>query len=463
MVGQKRKIQYSARRQKCKDNRQRQKTETSQDCKDNDRRLYFPQEMHPGSYAVEYRRQNPLTDAPSGKACRKRRYGFWVAYCGEKYSGMQLNEGVATIEAELERALFQAGGISDANYGFLQKIGWSRAARTDKGVHAAGQLVTAKLSFDSKSSEDRNGEQIKGFIEKINASLPSDIRVMDMVTVTKNFNAKLSCDYRTYEYLIPTFVFAGRQRKDHKDPVKVTQAEEIVPKTTDLHLDVNHQQAYRMSTEQYDDLNRILAKFEGSHTFHNFTSKLLPTSPKCQRYIVSFKADQPFVPSNSAFEWIRLRVKGQSFLLHQIRKMIGTAVDLCAGAAESNVIERVMLLDKMDLPKAPSVGLYLSEAHFEKYNLKLGQTSGQDNQAHPNLKLTSKDTVVDAVEAFKQTHIFPHIFEQESTQRTYGTWLETLCRMPFSYHLETYAVWKVGKEEEAIRKNVDKAQVRQAQ
>ena len=27
-----------------------------------------------------------------------------------------------------------AGGITDANYGRLTKIGWSRASRTDKGV-----------------------------------------------------------------------------------------------------------------------------------------------------------------------------------------------------------------------------------------------------------------------------------------------------------------------------------------
>lgn len=32
------------------------------------------------------------------------------------------NEGVKTIEAEVERALFEAGGISEANYGFLQKV-----------------------------------------------------------------------------------------------------------------------------------------------------------------------------------------------------------------------------------------------------------------------------------------------------------------------------------------------------
>lgn len=38
------------------------------------------------------------------------------------------NEGVKTIEAELERALFEAGGIAETNYGFLQKASLALAA-----------------------------------------------------------------------------------------------------------------------------------------------------------------------------------------------------------------------------------------------------------------------------------------------------------------------------------------------
>jgi len=45
---------------------------------------------------------------------------------------------------------------------------------------------------------------------------------------------------------------------------------------------------------------------------------------RCNRYIMSFQADRPFEVNGS--EWIRLRVIGQSFLLHHIRKMIGISL-----------------------------------------------------------------------------------------------------------------------------------------
>lgn len=40
----------------------------------------------------------------------------------------------AAIEAELESAIYKAGGILDSNFGELHKIGWTRSSRTDKGV-----------------------------------------------------------------------------------------------------------------------------------------------------------------------------------------------------------------------------------------------------------------------------------------------------------------------------------------
>lgn len=38
------------------------------------------------------------------------------------------------IEGELENAIYKAGGIKDSNFGDLNKIGWARSSRTDKGV-----------------------------------------------------------------------------------------------------------------------------------------------------------------------------------------------------------------------------------------------------------------------------------------------------------------------------------------
>lgn len=58
---------------------------------------------------------------------------------------MQKNPAVRTIEGDLEKALFQLGRISRANYGNLAKVAWQRCARTDKGVSAQGQIVSLKM------------------------------------------------------------------------------------------------------------------------------------------------------------------------------------------------------------------------------------------------------------------------------------------------------------------------------
>ena len=52
---------------------------------------------------------------------------------------------------------------------------------------------------------------------------------------------------------------------------------------------------------------------------------------------------------------------GQSFMLHQIRKMIGTVMAVARGHAAESVFERAWSLDRIDLPMAPALGLMLNE------------------------------------------------------------------------------------------------------
>lgn len=70
-----------------------------------------------------------------------------------------------TIESELFDAMIKAGAVSAANSIDAKKIHLVRAARTDKGVHAAGQIVAAKLLM------------VPNVVEEINKFLPEDIKV----------------------------------------------------------------------------------------------------------------------------------------------------------------------------------------------------------------------------------------------------------------------------------------------
>jgi tRNA U38,U39,U40 pseudouridine synthase TruA len=126
------------------------------------------------------------------------RYAVVFGYVGEAYQGLQKNPGARTIEEALETALFRAGGITPENYGSLAKVGWNRAARTDKGVHAAAQVISLLLHL-------RVGDSPDAMRERVNAALPLDIRVIDIVRVTKQFNSKNLCSSRRYGYVLPTF------------------------------------------------------------------------------------------------------------------------------------------------------------------------------------------------------------------------------------------------------------------
>lgn len=71
--------------------------------------------------------------------------------------------------------------------------------------------------------------------------------------------------------------------------------------------------------------------------------------------------------------WVRTQVHGQSFLLNQIRKMIGLAVAVYRGTAPSDAIHHALdpCLD-LSTPMAPELGLFLIECKFDVYNDKFG-------------------------------------------------------------------------------------------
>src|SRR4051794_18580641 len=126
----------------------------------------------------------------------KRKVAVMIGYAGSGYKGMQINALEKTIEGDLFQAFVAAGAISKANADDPKKSSFVRCARTDKGVHAAGNVISLKLIVEDSD-----------IVEKINANLSPQIRVWGIERTNNGFSAYQLCDSRIYEYMIPTHSF----------------------------------------------------------------------------------------------------------------------------------------------------------------------------------------------------------------------------------------------------------------
>jgi tRNA pseudouridine38-40 synthase len=119
-----------------------------------------------------------------------------IGYSGTGFKGMQISPSEETIEGELFKAFVKAGAIGKANADDPRKASLVRCARTDKNVHAAGNMISLKLIVEDPD-----------IVEKINENLHPQIRVWGIERTIGSFSCYQACDSRWYEYLIPTLAF----------------------------------------------------------------------------------------------------------------------------------------------------------------------------------------------------------------------------------------------------------------
>lgn len=126
-------------------------------------------EIHAGSYPIDEVKAMPEYAELVEQTASKRTYALNIGYCGSSYQGLQTNEGAITIEGLLERALFLSGGIKECNFGNLQKVGWTRAARTDnQSLKSCLHSQSGCLHHTSHSSSKHLGpqENVLDYFEK---------------------------------------------------------------------------------------------------------------------------------------------------------------------------------------------------------------------------------------------------------------------------------------------------------
>lgn len=115
------------------------------------------------------------------------------------------------------------------------------------------------------------------------------------------------------------------------------------------------------------------------------------------------KCSKPFV--KDGYEFAVIKVKGQSFMLHQIRKMIGLVIGVVRGYASEDTIRQSWGPHKIDVPTAPALGLMLDQLHYDKYDRKYGKDGVHRPISWPEL--------ADTIETFKHEYIFSHMIRKE--------------------------------------------------
>uniref|UniRef100_A0A8C4N1S8 Pseudouridylate synthase 1 homolog n=1 Tax=Eptatretus burgeri TaxID=7764 RepID=A0A8C4N1S8_EPTBU len=371
----------------------------------------FGKETKTALQAEEKKACVKVQESASDKFTRipKRKVAIYLVYCGKGFYGMQRNPGSSfpTIEQALLNAMEEAGVAPPSHAQEPKKMSFQRCARTDKGVSAVGQVVSCKLSM------------MNNMQEKINDRLPQKIRIMGMRRVSRGFNAKNACDARTYLYYIPTYCLTPRTLEGGD-------------------TDFEKAKAYRLPPSRLSLVNEILTHFIGTHSFHNFTSGVNAGEARARRYVFSASCSNPHMHLD--LEFTKIRIKGQSFLLHQVRKMVGMLVAVCRGWTGLESISSAFTQSNFHVPKAPGLGLLLEQVHFDHYNKRLEQlglvggareADGDVSSGWPERGLVLWPEIKEERERFAENCVFGTIAREEAEQREIWNWLNGLEKHTF--------------------------------
>lgn len=107
-----------------------------------------------------------------------------IQYDGTNYSGWQRQKNGISIQEKIEEAIEKTTG---------EKVVLNGSGRTDKGVHAKGQVANF-LTRSTIPSEK--------FKMALNNRLPYDISIIDSQRVGLDFNSKKDAIRKRYKYLV---------------------------------------------------------------------------------------------------------------------------------------------------------------------------------------------------------------------------------------------------------------------
>ncbi|HKR87304.1 MAG TPA: tRNA pseudouridine(38-40) synthase TruA [Phenylobacterium sp.] len=244
------------------------------------------------------------------------RYRLLIEYDGRPYHGFQAQDGLASVQGSIERAVKGFCG---------QALRLHAAGRTDTGVHATGQVIHVDLEKDWKPEVVRDA---------LNAHLvPEPIVILEASVAPEGWHARFSARERRYLYRIlnrksPPALDQGRvwHVKKPLDAAAMHAAAQVLVGHHDFTTfrDLGCQAKSPMKT-----LDLAAVRREGEHVLLDFASR--------------------------------------SFLHRQVRSMTGSLVEVGVGRWTADDLKAA--LEARDRkacgPVAPAGGLYLTYVGYE--------------------------------------------------------------------------------------------------
>ena len=270
-----------------------------------------------------------------------------VAYDGTDFHGWQMQPGLRTIQGELQEALERVTGEAPLPQG---------SGRTDAGVHALAQV--ASFALEAKIPAEN-------LVLALNRTLPEAIRVVSAERVAEEFHARHSTVAKTYEYRI----FAERP--------SATAPRLICPPFLARYV-------YSFPWPlDFIALKEAAQHFLGTHDFLSFAA----TDPDLAvRGAEAAIEDEDGVPQKNAVRsifgsaWhqeqtpngpmLIYRVRGNGFLHHMVRNIVGTMLDVGRGYTLASAVPGMIAARARAAagPTAPARGLFLHSVEYPESN-----------------------------------------------------------------------------------------------
>ncbi|NBT03794.1 MAG: tRNA pseudouridine synthase A [Proteobacteria bacterium] len=290
-----------------------------------------------------------------------QRFRAVVAYDGTEFAGFQAQEHVGrpvrTVQAALEHAVLLATGYSARVVG---------AGRTDRGVHASGQVV----HFDLPVACALRGT---GMLSALNSRLPPDLRVLVIEPVSADFHARFSATSRCYRYTIENSVVGlptnRRSAWNVRRPLSVIAMNEALGRIIGSHDFA----AFGVRVGS-DPTRRVVLRAHASITGVPRTGAVCSSDaapdPSVGRAVsgeiwhTSRQCDPHCEPAASI---VVIEVEANAFLRHMMRRLVGTLVRVGHLRVAPDVMDTLLVVPSRGLvgPAAPPHGLCLVHVAYD--------------------------------------------------------------------------------------------------